>query len=302
MTRYKTFIIVIIFLNSSIILSNEQETYLFNIVCTKSDKNMGLKYTNILYDKLKRTDVFNILLYENFELMLENTDSTYIKIKESVLKNCFNKKIRSVIFGFLMPRNNILDLRIVFYSVEDDEIITEFSDRLYSEHEIEKSAENCALEFATRHNSIKSTRYFFGSLFMPGLGQFMMKNYLRSLIFSSGVGYCLYEYSTAGSTKSFDKDAEIRVEHNIYTYYFNGNRVTYTFLEKMRMEYRTFNKELQKKKERFEVAAAFIYLINIADILVSIKEYNSRIMLKRKLSVNVYPSKDNLQIALRYRF
>ena len=294
--------IMLIFLTSSMIFSNEQDTHLFNIVSTKSGKNIGLQYTETLYDKLKRTEVFNVILDSDFNMLLENTDSTFSKIKESVIRFCSENKIRTAIFGYLIPVNNIFELRMIFYSVLDNEIITEFSDRLFDEHDIEKSAEYCALEFAARHNSIKSTRYFFGSLFMPGLGQLMMKNYLRSVIFFAGVGYCLFEYSTAGSYKSFDKDAEIRVDHNIYTYYFNGDKVTYSFLEKMRSEYRVLNTELRKKKEKFQIAAAFLYLLNVADILVSIKEYNSKLALKKKLAIEIYPFKNNPQIALKYHF
>ena len=283
-----------------------KKTYIFPIVPLNSEIDFCGEYTDILKQKLEKSDVFKIFLAQDFNFTLKKDDIPDAALRRSVYNYCDIREIKSAIYGYITKEGSSYNIFIILYSAEDDNIIQRFNDHLVIKSEIYSSALDCAVDFVAGLNSIQSARYVTSSAFLPGLGQLEMKKYLKSTLIFGGFGFYLYKLISAGSFKSVEDDTEIRVvEINFsrrFIYLYKGNEVSRSFLETIPDEYNKYNHDLEKKRHRFQLFIGCIYLYNILDIIFSIKEYNDKLRIKKKLNVDVIPGDKNTTISLSYRF
>ncbi|MFC1724708.1 hypothetical protein ACFL4T_03705 [candidate division KSB1 bacterium] len=306
MKLLKILISGIIILNFSTLSAQEKKVFLFPIVSETSASELSFKYTDLLKEKLIKAGAFEVEIIRDFKYELKENDTPYISVKNAVLEVCLQKNIQSAIYGYIIKKENWYDLKVFFHSVSNDDIVSEYSDILHNEAGVERLAVNSAVEFVSDYHAVKGLRIFVGSALMPGLGQLFMKDYLKSALFFGGIGYILYKYSKAGSPKSLENDAEIRVvESNSirkYIYLFKGEEVSYEFLKSLPSEYHKYNQELSGRKTNYQLAAAAVYLLNIFDILRSIKSYNDRQRLRNRLTFDAGGFGENPRISLVYSF
>ena len=292
---------------TSAIFAEGKKTYIFPFISLQSEISLCRNYVDILKQKLEKSDEFEIFMIQNFKFKLNKEGDPSAAIKNAVYNYCDIKEIKSAIFGYLDKQEFYHEITVVLYSAEDDNIITKFTDKLYNEDDINNSALNCAADFTARLKSIKSTKYLTASAFMPGLGQFIMKKYVKSAIILSSVGFCIYKYLNAGSMKSVERDTEIRiVESNNNTqkfiYLYKGKEVSFSYLRSIPEQYHKYNHDLDKKKKTWQFTACCVYLVNIIDILFSIKNYNDKQKIKQKLTLDINPSAYKSEICLSFHF
>ena len=192
----------ILLLSFSIINAQEKKVFLFPIVSESSASELSFKFTDLLKEKLDKAGAFELEIIRDFDYEIKENETPYISVKNAVLSVCTEKNIQSVIYGYLIKRENWYDLKVFFYSVTNDDIISEYSDILHNESGAERQAVNSAVEFVSDYQAVKGLRIFVGSALMPGLGQLFMKDYLKSAIFFGSIGYIIYKYSNVGSPTS----------------------------------------------------------------------------------------------------
>lgn len=306
MKKFKFFLIISLLLTFLINQAGafEKKIYFFPVVSSISNIKFSSKYTDILMEKLVGTDVFEIVPVKDFNY--QSNPSKFDSLRTSVDNYCYIKGIKTALFGFILKGDYGYVVKIVLYSAENDGIIFEYNDTFIIESEIEASARNCAIEILAKHYSDESVKFFFGSLLMPGLGQLMMKNKVKGALFLGGMGFLAYMYINSGGQKSIENDTEIRVsqteDNNMFKYFYMGEEVSYSYLKSIRNEYYNYNKDLDKKKSVLQLAAVAVYLINVGDILLSIKKFNNKQILRNKFTVSSIPVGKNLQFAVTYHF
>ncbi|MFC1724709.1 DUF5683 domain-containing protein [candidate division KSB1 bacterium] len=303
-TKILTIALSILFFST--LQAEEKKILLFPIASAASELGPSGKFTEILKEKLTKSEVFDVFIVNDFRYTLKKIQDPLTDLKNAVFDHCKDKKIQSAIFGTIIKNESWYEINVFWYNVEQNDKITEFTQRVFSEERIENSATKCAVDFVARLNSIKSLRFMVSSVFMPGLGQLFLKNHIKSALFFGGVGYFLYRFASGGSYKYIDEDSEVKIvdmgSFQKYFYFFKDKEVSYEFLESKSAEYQDYNKRLDNKKMIFQFAAAAVYLINIADILLSIKQYNDRIRIEKKLTIDVNPFSSSPEICIKYSF
>ena len=306
MKKLKTFLLISVLILFCINTAKafNKKIYFFPVVSHSVNIKFAADYTNMLKDRLVQTGIFDIISVKDFEF--EGNPSDFDSLRISVDNYCYINQIKTALFGFILRGDYGYVVKIAVYSPEADDLFFEFHDTFIIESEIEKSARNCAVEILSKYYSDESVKFFFGSLLMPGLGQLMMKNKVKGALFLGGMGLLAYTYINAGQHKSIENDTEVRVfqtgDNSMFKYFYLGEEVSYSYLNSMRDEYLKYNKDLDTKKNVLQLAAVAVYLINVGDILFSIKKYNDKQTLRNKFTVSSVPAGKNLRFVIAYHF
>ena len=288
-------------------MSVEKKIYLFPLFTEKSETDFSNAYTRFLKEKLQKTGVFEVFEINEINNVLNDYENIFNTVKEAVNVKSSQMNLNSIVFGYLIKKDYGHDVRVIFYSAKDKEIISDFTDRLYNDSGIELSVKNCSVQFAARILSIDSSRMFFASLFMPGLGQFINRSYLKGTLFLGGFAYCLIKNSSIESPKSLGQLRNFSSQ-------FDGRNTRY-FIDGREYSYETWiqifndqedqvkrNEENKKEKNKLKIYMGAIYLVNILDALITSKRYNNKKTIERRLSLNVDHFGRRPEICLKYRF
>ncbi|MFC1724390.1 hypothetical protein ACFL4T_02095 [candidate division KSB1 bacterium] len=301
--KFLQLILTLIFVSS--VSGGDKKVHLFPIISVGTNNSLTEKYSEILKEKLLKTGIFSVHFYKDFKYITEDDSNLRYRIKEAIKKESLDKGYSSVIYGFMTQISGGYRINIALYSPGEDNIITEFFDRIYTEEGIERSAIKCALEFASRLKSIQGSRIYVASMMMPGLGQLMMKKYLRGALF---MGSFVYFVSKNFSTKSPNTVERMTfssyLSHPDRIYTVNGRRVDYDTWNRLKTEYDDAvysNQGLNDKKRKLQLAAGLVYIFNIIDTLILTKDYNDKRKIERKLYVSL-DSHRNPSIALNFNF
>jgi len=192
--RVVIFLILLFFVAFS---SAKHKIYLFPIVSTDFNSYLGESYNNALYLKLLLTDVFEVYSIKDFDTALESEFNVFNKLKTAIDKECKDKKYKYVVFGYL----NGYQVRIYLYSVSDKKVLTEYRGMLYGNRGVDDSAKQCAYEIAEYFQRRGASRAILLSSFVPGLGHFLTKRYVRGTIYASGILYCIGRFIETGPKK-----------------------------------------------------------------------------------------------------
>ena len=149
--------------------------------------------------------------------------------------------------------------------------------------------------------------FLFASLFMPGLGQLLNKDYLKGTMLLGGFAYCLIKNTTLRESES---SGQLRRFYSS----FDGFNYRY-FIDGIEYNYRTWkqildeqenrgknNEKIRKEKKKLKVYLGTIYILNILDALLTSKKFNNKKTIERKLSLEIGSINSKPQICLRYRY
>ena len=191
------FLFILIFSFST--YGQERRIHLFPVISLNCEPETGIKYTGILLEKLLKTEIFDISEIKDFTFNQNLSGDIFTSLKNSINEFCQEKGIKTAVYGYISKKQSWYDIKIVFYSVEDQNTITNYDDRIFSESFMEESAKNCAVHVATRMTSIKGTKVFVASAFCPGLGQIIQKKYIKGAVILGSFVYLMYKYANIGN-------------------------------------------------------------------------------------------------------
>ncbi len=265
-------------------------------------------YSDQLMVKLYMSDVFEINDLRQMNSILENTKGIYQNVKRKVSEIADKSEYENVIYGYLTRQKSNYIIRLILYNAEGDKIISSFQDNIFGEEDCELSAKRCAVEFCSRMLSISSSRYFFGSMILPGLGQFLKKKYIKGAVFSGSFIYLFNHFLTTRikfvGSQVFTSNMVLSGGFH-YKYYISGKEYPYEEWSARKTEYEQYlrsKSDISDKKSKYAAGAAAVYLINIIDMLRTIKSYNNKRMIEKRLSLNAIPLKDGSVLSLTYNF
>jgi len=299
-------IFILIFALNLSAFASKNKIHLFPVFALESNIELSQEYTSQLKKNLIKTEIFDISLLEDFNSVLNSEDDVFITTKNIVKEVCKENNINSAIFGYLTKSRYGYKLKMILYSVYDDNIVSEFYDNIYDIGSIPRSAKRCAVEFAARLNSIKGSKVFFSSLMMPGLGQFMLGKYIRGTIFVGMFSYFAADLLSTDDIKIIeDKRFQKFPTGTGYIYYVNNREVSFEEYIRTKENYeytKEKNEELKDKKKKLQIYVGVVYLLNVIDALRLINNLNDKRIIEQKLSVDFNPLYSKSLIKLNYRF
>ena len=311
-------LLTFILLNTDISAS-VKKIHLFPLVSIDTDKELAINYTDLLKEKLLKSEVFEITDIESFNFDAGTDIDIISRLKTEILKNVSVINAESVVFGYIKKRQQWHEIKIVLYSVLDDNIVSTYSDRVFVVDDFENSAKKCAIEFASRVSSIKGSKIFFASAFCPGLGHFLMKKYLKSAVIFGSFAYIFYKHATLGDITEIATD-RFRAHTSsmwisdlqsivITEYYVDGVLVSeevynehYEAWQREVEPLRQRNDKIKEDRKKFQLGLAAVYLINILDTIFSSKDYEIKRRLEEKVTLDVNPWGRQPSINFNYHF
>jgi hypothetical protein len=296
-----------------------KKIHLFPVVSIDTETKHGANYSTLLREKLFKSQVFNITDVQGFDFRLNSNDDIISKLRIEVTKKAARENAESVIFGYIIKRKQWFEIKIVLFSIIDDNIVSTFTDRVFIEEEFENSAKRCAIEFASRVSSIKGSKIFFSSAFCPGLGHFLMKKYVKSAMIFGSFAYLFYRQVTLGKITEITTD-RFRAHTSsmwisdlqsivITEYYVDGVLVGeeeynehYEAWQREVEPLRQRNIKIKEDRKKFQLGLAAVYLINILDTIFSSKDYEIKRRLEEKVTFDVNPWGRQPSINFNYHF
>ena len=313
-----TMLVFLILIFSSTALASNKKVNLFTLVSIKAEKEICTKFTALLKEKFLQAEVFEILDSGNLSPVISEGEDLFIALKKIINKDSEQTNIENAVFGYISKKSLWYDVKVYLYTPEYEKLICSFSDRFYNEIEIERSAKNCAIEFASEVSSIMGTKIFFSSALLPGLGQMMMKNYKKSALFLGGFAYLIYKYTALGSKKTID-DSRFQCRNififtgadmiNVLNYYIDGEEVSKDTYDREfdkwneEMEpLREYNRDIDYNRKKFKLVLTGLYLLNIVDTVIGLKEYDIKKRFEEKITFDVNPWSRQPSINFNYHF
>lgn len=297
--------------------AQEKKIYIFPVITLNTDSELGHNYTNTLKEKLSCTEIFDIIEIKNLAFQPETTRNLSISLKKAVDEKCVEMDIKTAVYGYISKKESWYDIKVFLYSFESSNIISSYSDKIYSESEIEYSAKNAAVEFAVKESSIKSSKIFFSSALCPGLGHLLMKKYTKGVLFSSIFGYLMYNYVKLGKPEHIDNPFST-LSAGLYSpstptgallYFYNGEQITYEEYQVLHGRWeqenepvRQNNEKIKSDRKKIQTGIAAIYLISLIDTIFSSKSLDTRRKIEEKFSFDLYPWGRKPMINFNYRF
>lgn len=298
--------------------SQERKIHVFPLIGLNCEPEIGTKYTGILFEKLQKTEIFDINKIEDFSLNNELSGDIFTSLKNSITTFCQEKNIKTAVYGYISKKQSWYDIKVVFYSAGDRNIITSYDDRVFSESFFEESARNCAVHVAARMTSIQGTKVFVASAFCPGLGQILQKKYIKGAVILSSFAYLMYKYANIGNPVEIVSpyrasismmwiSNDQRFYH--YTYYRNDVMISQedynTGFEQWYNETepaRQRNQRIKDDKNKYKLAMGAAYLINILDTIFFSGQKDIKRKFEEKLSFELNPWGRKRMINFNYRF
>lgn len=303
--RVKMFVLTLLLLLCGSALSKEKKVQFFPILSFESEISLSLQFTDFLKEKLLKTEIFELYIKEDFQYALQDNRNIFESVKKSVLDNK-DSNFQSVIFGYILKQGQAFIIQVYLYSTIENNIVADYTDRIFSAGELENSAKYCAIEFASRLYNIEGSRIYVGALMMPGLGHMMMKKYLRGAFFLGGFVYFMSKnFSTEIPQAMEYRDFRSYLSGSGRIYTVNGKEVSYAQWINLKEEYDNYvtsYNDLKAKKRNFQLGAALVYLLNVVDTMILTKKYNSKMSIEKKLSLDVEPFSYIPTVSLNYRF
>ncbi len=295
--------------NSDDVNHDRRSIHFFPLFSSREENSLSVKYSELLKSKLIKSEVFKINDSGQMNSILENSNNIYSTVKKKIDEVSSKSGIESVIYGYIIKINNKFNVKLYLYNAKDKIIVSSFQDNIYEEIDCERSARRCAVEFCSRMLSISSSRYFFASMIMPGLGQFLKKKYIRGALFSSSFVYLFAKLSSLKSqyvqTMSYRSERYYTGSSYTTRYYINNSQVSYNEYISSQNKYNKSmqnRNEISQQKQKYALGLATVYLVNIADMLISIKSMNSKRIIENRLNFSAVPLNDGHMYTLTYRF
>ena len=154
---------------------------------------MAAEFMSLFNLYLDKSEVFNIILHNEDNSTFKDKSNIFDRIRREINRNCKENNIKDAIFGCLLKTGSQYYIRIALYSAVNDKIVIERKAVIQNIKAIDYHAYNFTIEFASEINSIEGTRLFFASAIIPGLGQLIMKKYIRGAFFTGAFCYFVYK-------------------------------------------------------------------------------------------------------------
>jgi len=268
----------ILFLGSKIYSGTNPEIDKFNIIMLK------FKSGNIPPNKV---DEYNIDLKDNLELS-GNLIVKYITPPEEFIFDNI-QKIHTY-RNYLQKLKNKQNISYIFtgtFNYEEGELVTKYYliNAMHSQVELNNKKSSIVkesiIQFTNRKISIeiisylfdrKSTSLFFSSLLFPGLGQLKAGNKIKGLFYLAATGGILSYIYYIGKGNDYDTSNLLRIEtYENEKYYIFGNKYIseedYTNEIQKNIRAKETREKASKLRNRAILLGAFIYLLNIYDIM-----------------------------------
>ena len=155
MRLFKGFLVLIlIFLLFISINAQKRRVHFFPLVPVNGDEEFCQEYSNLLKEKLIKSEVFRVTDVDNFEVNISGSEDDYKTIKKALKEKCLKENIESAIFGYVRMMGQGYHIYAELYYIENDDVISRFRDTFFIRDEIKYSTKNCALNFVSRINNI----------------------------------------------------------------------------------------------------------------------------------------------------
>lgn len=318
-----TFFLVIIFFSS--VHAQIRNVHFFPLVPVNGDEEFCSEYSDLLKEKLIKSEVFKLTDVNNFKVNPSESEDEYERIKESLKEKCRKEKIESAIFGYVRKMGQGYHVYAELYYVENDDVISRFRDTFFIRDEIAYSTKNCTLNFVSRINNINLAKIMFSSAIVPGLGMSQMNHKYRAGIYFVGF-FAMYLWQNhltkqlkpliqgkfSWST-CYTPDGMTTEGHpnyiNYSEYYIDGVLTSMNEWNEKRskwmaenLEILNHNDKIKKKRNIIRVSMTALYLINLLDTLFAVKNYNDLSGLEQKISFEFNPFNRRPGFEINYRF
>ena len=306
--KFITLLVLFIFCFSSA-YGQKKVVHVFPIVSSKSERYLSMKYTDLLKEKLIKTEMFEIVVAADLGFDIRDEFGIYTRLRDTVDKKCGEKGYELVIFGNITGYR----ARIILYSPAGKKIVSEFKETIFGRNGVEISSKNCALKFATDINTINSSRKILLSVLMPGMGHILTKRNVRGVLYMGIFSYYLIRHLSFGLKEKTAYDLSsfrsITVGHTrLYT--FKGNSLPYDdWVEKMKKNYENlvYNEKIKDKKRNILFCMGLIYMVNLIDAFITdfcmvLKSSSVQEKIEKSLSLSVESLPAVTSICLNYRF
>lgn len=139
--------------------------------------------------------MFDVTFIENFSADLTESRNISYTLKGIINNECTSRGIKTAVYGCIKKNQNWYNVNIVLYLPNGNEVISNFTDKIYTEDGIELSSKDCAIEFAATVSSKKGTLVLFSSAMCPGLRHLLMKKYTKTALYMSTFAFLVYKYT-----------------------------------------------------------------------------------------------------------
>ena len=309
--RLKTLIcIVFVVLMLPSCFAGAQKAYIFPVAAEETDKELAVRITSLLKEKLTRTEMFNLFEVEDFNYHFKNEGLVFENLKNSITLKYKESNMKLVVFGYLRKRLYDHELKIVLYSLKSGNILEEFVEYIENPDEVEDLTTDCAINFGLKIRSQKGSNLLLYSAVCPGLGQLFLEDSkfaYRGILYFTGFVYSFVKYISLDSERStldwglfqlreFGGIPTLTIKGNVYDY------GTWLWKVKENQADMEFNEKLKKDKKNFMMAIGIIYSLNVFDMLISTKTYYKRSVIEKRVNAGIGFAGNSPVVELKFRF
>ncbi|MFC1725374.1 hypothetical protein ACFL4T_07080 [candidate division KSB1 bacterium] len=326
MKSFKDFslLILVLFLFTSA-FPQQRSVNFFPLVPVNAENEFCRNYSSLLKEKLIKSEVFTITDVEGFEIIAEDSDETYINIKNAVKEKCKKDNIESAFFGYIRKTGVRYQVYIELYDSENENVISKFRDSFILQDEAEFSTKRCAVQFASRIQNINFAKITFSSAIIPGLGLANLNKKSRAASYFGGIVLLyLWQQNLSSSIKplidgrfSWDSSFALdgmnedgsprRIEYA--EYYINGELTSFDEWNKKRAVWMMDNAKIISQNDKFKnerkyvrLGMAVLYVANLLDTVFQARKYNDPIRLEQKISFDFDPFNRRPGFKVNYHF
>ena len=303
----------------------QRSVHFFPVIPVNTENEFCRNYSDLLKEKLIKTEVFNIKYIENFAVFTEDGDETYNIIKDAVKEKCKLENIESVFFGYIRKTGVRYSVYFELYDSENENAVSKFRDSFVLQDEVPHSVKKCAMHFASRIQNINFAKITFSSAIIPGLGLANMNKKLRAVSYFGGFVLLYlwqrnlsnridpliqnrFSWESKSAYDGLNEDGSPRILQYA-EYYIDGELTSFEEWNEQRSVWMLenskiiqLNDKIKNERKYVRLGMVFLYVANLLDTVFQARKYNDPIRLEQKLSFDFDPFHRNPGFRVKYHF